>query len=211
MVFIMSLFNEIKGKITKSSQDTVKKAKSIAGIVKINNQITEEQRALTTFYSQIGEKYYSIHKDDPDVEFSQYCDRITAGIMRIAELQTEVQRLKNTRLCPKCGNACPLNVQFCSACGAKLPKLDPEQDAVEQNAVPVDCGTSPSETDAGDGVATVVKGDETVANTSVETASVASGETVAATNGETVASESGETVAATSDEVIPTGGGDNIN
>ena len=122
----MSLFSEIKGRIARSSQDTVKKAKTIASIAKINSQIAEEQRTLTAFYSQIGEKYYELYKDAPSDDFSQNCDRITAGLMRIAELRTEIQRMKNTRLCPKCSAACPVNVQFCSACGAQLPMLDQE-------------------------------------------------------------------------------------
>ena len=134
----MGLMDEIGKKLSQTGKDTVKKAKSVAETVKINNQISEEQRALNTFYTQIGEKYYSIYKDAPADEFTQICDRITAGIIRIAELQTEAQRLKNTRLCPKCGAVCPLSVQFCSACGTRLPKVEPptmEPPAVEPPTV----------------------------------------------------------------------------
>jgi len=122
----MSLLDGIGKKISQTGQDTVKKAKSFVEANKINNQIAEEQRALNTFYSQIGEKYYRLYKDAPADEFAQLCDRITAGVIRIAELQTEVQRLKNTRMCPKCGAVCQINVQFCSTCGAQLPKSEPQ-------------------------------------------------------------------------------------
>lgn len=129
----MGLFDGIGKKLAQSGQDTVKKAKSFAETTKLNSQISEEQRALTAFYSQIGEKYYELYKDSPGEEFAQTCDRITAGQMRIAEMQTEVQRLKNTRLCPKCGAVSAANVQFCASCGAELPKQEqPEPEAEEQ-------------------------------------------------------------------------------
>ena len=118
----MGLLDGIGKKIAQSGQDTVKKAKSFAEATRINSQIAEEQRAVSAFYSQIGEKYYTLYKDAPADEFAQTCDRITAGLIRIAELQTEVQRLKNTRLCPKCGAVSAANVQFCASCGAELPK-----------------------------------------------------------------------------------------
>jgi len=123
----MGLLDGIGKIITQTGQDTVKKAKSFAEATKINSQIAEEQRALNTFYAQIGEKYYKLYKDAPADEFAQLCDRLTAGIIRIAELQTEVQRLKNTKMCPKCGAVCPINVLFCSTCGAQLPKYEPEE------------------------------------------------------------------------------------
>jgi len=121
----MGLFDGIGKKIAQTGQDTVNKAKSLAEIAKINGQITEEQRALTAFFAQIGEKYYKLYKDAPSGEFIQLCDRITASQIRIAELQTDVQRLRNTKLCPKCGAVCASNVQYCSSCGAQLPQPEP--------------------------------------------------------------------------------------
>jgi len=120
----MGLFDGIGKKIMQSGQDTVKKAKTLAEITKINSRISEEQRTLTAFYAQIGEKYYSIYKDAPAEEFAQICDRITAGLSRIAELRIELEKQKSERLCPKCGAACPANVQYCAACGALLPHPD---------------------------------------------------------------------------------------
>ena len=127
----MGLMEDIGKRIAQSGQDTIKKAKSYAETAKINGQIAEEQRVLTAFYAQMGEKYYNLHKGDPTDEFAQYCDRITAGQMRIAELQMEIQRLKNSRFCSNCGAECPLNVQFCSSCGTRLPSLEPEITPVE--------------------------------------------------------------------------------
>ena len=128
----MGLFDEIGKKIAKSGQETVKKAKDLAGIAKLNGQIAEEQRALTAFYAQIGEKYYELYKDAPQEQFVQFCERITAGLQRIAELQAEVLKLKNTRACPKCGAACPTDVLFCGACGEQLPPIAPADDAAAE-------------------------------------------------------------------------------
>jgi len=118
----MGLLSEIGASIVKSGRDIAENAKSYSKIVTINGQIAEEQRALSVFYSQIGEKYYALHRDQPEAELGPLCDRATAGLMRIAELQADVQRIKNSRLCPNCGAVCKIGSQFCSACGAKLPE-----------------------------------------------------------------------------------------
>ena len=151
----MGLFDEIGKKIAKSGQDTVKKAKDFAEITKLNGQISEEHRALTAFYAQIGEKYYSLYKDAPQEEFAQSCARISAGLKRIAENQALIQTLKNTKLCPKCGAECEQNVQFCSSCGEKLPMpepVKPEAPAEAEPAAPCAAVEAPC-ADAGDAAA----------------------------------------------------------
>ena len=130
----MGLFDEIGKKIAKSGQETVKKAKEIADTAKFNSQISEEQRALKEFYAQIGEKYYAAFKDSPHDDFAQPCERITAGLRRIAELQAEIQKIKNTKICPKCGAACPANVLFCGSCGESLAQAEPAGEAMPEAA-----------------------------------------------------------------------------
>jgi len=133
----MAIIDDIGKKLVKSGQDTLEKAlekaKALVEITRLGGQVADEQNALVTFYAQIGEKYYSLRKDDPDEEYSQFCDRITAGLMRIAELNTEIQRLKGMRLCPKCGAACPVDAKYCSKCGECLPLPEPA-------AEPDECG-----------------------------------------------------------------------
>ncbi|MCL2058690.1 MAG: zinc ribbon domain-containing protein [Oscillospiraceae bacterium] len=157
----MRVFNDIGKKVAQTGQQTVKKAKSMTEIVRINTQITEEQRALKAFYTQMGEKYYTLHKDDPGEEFTTLCDRITASLMRVAELQDEVRRHRNTKLCPKCGAACPANVQFCSTCGTQLPQPDPEPEAEPEQAQSEEGEASESGDDgtSGDSEVSVDSGD----------------------------------------------------
>jgi len=144
----MGLFDGIGKKIAQTGQDTVNKAKSFAEIAKINGQIAEEQRALSAFFAQIGEKYYKLYKDAPSGEFIQLCDRITASQIRIAELQTDVQRLKNTKLCPKCGAVCASNVLFCSSCGAQLPQPEPPAEEEAQPEAEQSAATEPEQAEA---------------------------------------------------------------
>jgi hypothetical protein len=123
----MGMFDEIGKKLAKSGQDTVKKAKEFAEVTRINAQISEEQKALNGFFMQIGEKFFAAVADAPPEEYAPLCERIVAGRRRIAELQLEVQKVKNVRLCPKCGAECAANLQFCGACGEPLPPLSLQQ------------------------------------------------------------------------------------
>lgn len=118
----MGLFDNFGKKITQSSQDAVQKAKNFADVTKLNSQINDEKKAIVNFYKQVGEKYYSLYGTDPQEEFKQLCEFITAKNNKIAQLETEIRRIQNVNTCPKCGNVCSDTLLFCSSCGESLPK-----------------------------------------------------------------------------------------
>ena len=180
----MGLFDEIGEKITKSGQDLVKRAREVAEAARISGQITEEQRALTTFYAQIGEKYYEAFKDSPHEEFAQSCERIAAGLNRIAELQAEYNRLKNNRICPKCGAAHGRDVNYCGACGAALTQPEPPAEAApEQPEAEAECACEDCADEVAEAAAEVAEAAAEIAEAAVEAAEAAAEIAEAAASG----------------------------
>ncbi|NLA76578.1 MAG: hypothetical protein GX851_01890 [Clostridiales bacterium] len=109
----MGLFNDTGKKIAQTAQNTAKQAKEFAEISKINTQIADEQRALNSFYMQIGQKYYNMFGGEPAVEFSQLCLNVAESENKIAAFQREVLQIKHARICPNCGSECDEKLFFC--------------------------------------------------------------------------------------------------
>jgi hypothetical protein len=143
----MAYFDDIGKKISKTSQDAVKKTKEMAATVKLNSQVLNEERTINTLYIQLGQLYYTkfgmntdttpcdsdmknnapvLSPEELNNEFTNICFQISEGFERIENIKSEIIRIKNTRLCPKCGNECAADILFCSACGFQLPIIAPQ-------------------------------------------------------------------------------------
>jgi len=113
----MAIFGEIGKKITQTTQNAAKGAKDLADIARLNSQITEEQRLMNSFYTQIGKKYYEINHAAPAEEYSQMCVSITECMAKITGLRDEIQKVKGIKKCSGCGAEVPMTTTFCGTCG----------------------------------------------------------------------------------------------
>ncbi|MBO4884426.1 MAG: zinc-ribbon domain-containing protein [Clostridia bacterium] len=132
----MAFFDDIGKSINSMTQS----ARKTAEVAKIQHQITQKQAEFDSLYHQIGQLYYSCHQRglQPDESIAALCNRVTATAQEIDKLNAEIDRIRNVRRCPVCGNAMELDSRFCSKCGAKLenepaeqPAAAPEQPAEE--------------------------------------------------------------------------------
>ena len=118
----MGIFDDIGRKVSKSSQNVINKTKDMASVSSLNSQITELEKAIKSFFIQLGEKYYEKFGDSPDEELLQLCSSITESKEKIKECRQEIIKIKKIRICPKCGAECDDSLSFCGACGTELPK-----------------------------------------------------------------------------------------
>lgn len=121
---LMDLLNNFGKKITQSSQDAMKKAKDFAEVTKLNGLISDEERIMNGLYMQIGIKYFEIYSGTMDDNFIQLCSCIKECQKKISSYEKEVQKIKNIRLCPECGQECNITNAFCSVCGTKLAEVE---------------------------------------------------------------------------------------
>ena len=70
-------------------------AKLLARKAKLNVEITREKSQIRRIKSEIGNKYYELHKDDPEEAFAENCKDITDSLTRIDIRRKELEDLKN--------------------------------------------------------------------------------------------------------------------
>lgn len=118
----MAFFDQLSSKLTQTSQTAVQKTKDMAEIMRLNSQISEQERKIEQNYREIGKLYYE-NFADKDVElFRSLVAEIRGAEGNVQEMKASLLRLKGARPCPVCGAQQPAGSVFCNACGAKIPE-----------------------------------------------------------------------------------------
>lgn len=72
------------------------KARILARRTKLSAEITRDKALIRRLKAEIGNKYYDLHKDDPEEALKQDCEEITSALDRIAVRKDEIEELKNS-------------------------------------------------------------------------------------------------------------------
>lgn len=132
----MSFLDNLGQKINDVSQTTIKKTKNLADTAKLNLNISEEERKISTAYEQIGKWYATKHREDADAEVKTWMDAIASSEAKIKECREALHQMKGLVICPACGASVDEDAAFCSACGQKLPEK-PKPEPVKEADVEV--------------------------------------------------------------------------
>lgn len=120
----MAFLDVLGKKITQTGQDVVQKTKDTAEVIKYNSMISDEERRITEFYTQIGKTYVDLHADSYEVPFTEMINGIKDAQAKIAEYREHIIQVKGVFSCPNCGEELQLGAAFCSACGTKIEKKE---------------------------------------------------------------------------------------
>ena len=120
----MAFLDVLGKKITQTGQDVVQKTKDTAEVIKYNSMISDEERRITEFYTQIGRTYVDLHADSYEVPFTEMINGIKDAQAKISEYREHIIQVKGVFACPNCGEELQLGSAFCSACGTKIEKQD---------------------------------------------------------------------------------------
>lgn len=136
---------ELLGKIKGGASKTKDAAGRIAKVVakrtsnaitstKLSYAINDANNKIKDIYAEIGKTMYENYMNGAavDSEFSDAFERISVYMQDIEALQAKKAELKNALRCTECDTSNPTTSDFCSKCGAKLAKCEPETDAVEE-------------------------------------------------------------------------------
>lgn len=116
----------IKDSITKigkylenGAQNISYKSGQVFEISKLNMAISSEEKAMEEIYEQIGKKIYKDYKDSKPMDKSLVakCEQIARIERDIAAMKKKVLKLKDKKLCKKCGYEMERNASFCPKCG----------------------------------------------------------------------------------------------
>jgi hypothetical protein len=73
------------GKITKATQDAVRKTKDFTDVARLNSLISDEQQKITALYTQIGKAYYERREEDIPEPLGGMC-------AAIAEMEDKISK-----------------------------------------------------------------------------------------------------------------------
>lgn len=135
----MGLFDDLGKKVTDAGQKTLQKTKEMSEVVRINSLISQNESRLNNLYYQIGKLYVSVHGSDREETFAGMLDSVAEIEQQISGYRKQIQDIKGVQRCEKCGAEVPMDVAFCSACGAAMPKIESTTNSDDLVKCP-DCG-----------------------------------------------------------------------
>ncbi len=118
--FYMAFFDELGKKISQTSQGVAQKTKDTAKIMKLNGLISDEEKRINAFYSQMGKTYFELHCESYEQNFESMVIGIKEAQAKIEEHSEQIKKLKGIDHCPNCGRDVQYGATFCSSCGSKI-------------------------------------------------------------------------------------------
>lgn len=115
------------------------KAKELAEVAKLNNEISAEQKQIDSLYAEIGKVIFERDKNDALSPVAEQCQKILAAQQSIAELNIRIQQVKAgddrvveaevtpvtpsaeqpvKKFCANCGTEIAPGSKFCQSCGS---------------------------------------------------------------------------------------------
>ena len=146
----MAFFNKLN-QVAKNIGD---KTSDAIETTKLNSKIAAEKLAANEELLKIGQHYYDrFLAGQADPEILEYCQAAKVRLDTAAQMQAEVDRIKNQSAapqaapvaqaapvggitCPGCGAALPAGTKFCNSCGSKIEAAS----AQAQGAFCTGCG-----------------------------------------------------------------------
>lgn len=129
----MAFFDKLSETLTNASKDVSQKAKDFSGVAKLTMDIHTKEDQLQKMYAQIGKLYFESHKDDETTDYEQM-SQIKDTLATIEDMKKELNELKGTKVCPRCGQEVKMADIYCKSCGAKLEDDEIIVDAVVKEA-----------------------------------------------------------------------------
>ena len=126
----MDDINKLVETLTDTGKGVMQKAKDVAEVSKIHNQISVEESRINAAYLSIGKRFYEENAGEVMEAYIQDFSVITESKAKIQSLKEQLKQLKGMYKCPQCGAEVPANSAFCSSCGAKLIVEEPKEENV---------------------------------------------------------------------------------
>lgn len=136
----MAFFDGLGRKISSTSQNVMQKAKGLVDITGLKSQISDEEKKINKYYYNLGKMYYDSQKEQPIPELAELVDMINTSFARIGELNATILDIENTKTCPVCGTSIEDDMLFCTGCGAKIERENPQQETGQPARFCTSCG-----------------------------------------------------------------------
>lgn len=116
----MAFWDDLGKKASAATSKAMQKAQDLSETAKLNSMISDEERRVNAAYIQIGKLYVEIHREDGEEAFSELLGEIRDAEKKISSCREQIQNMKRTLRCEKCGAEVPRDSAFCSVCGSQI-------------------------------------------------------------------------------------------
>lgn len=93
----MGFFDELQAKLTAGSKVVVAKTKQAKDTMKLNVQISSEERKIDAIYTQIGKAYFEANRETGSVEFAEEFEEIMKSLETIEACKAELEAVKTVK------------------------------------------------------------------------------------------------------------------
>lgn len=126
----MDFLNKLAETITDTSKVVAQKAKDVAEVSKIHNQISVEENRINAAYLSIGKRFYEENAGEVMEAYINDFSVINESKAKIEQLKEQLIQIKGVYKCPTCSAEVPSTAAFCSVCGAKLIVPEPKEESI---------------------------------------------------------------------------------
>ncbi len=135
-------FNDLTQKFTekvkKLGKDTADEVQKLNKIRQLNGKVNDAKKQIENVYSEIGKKFYELHKDYIPEGFEELIKTINEKAAEIEELKGQLRDVKGVVLCTSCNMEVSGDERFCPNCGSKMPEPVEVADEGDEASVVVD-------------------------------------------------------------------------
>ena len=117
----MSMFNTVKGMVTKTAKDAAKVSGDAVEYTRLKFKIAEINDEINQKYTSIGMMVYksTLGEDTEADSIDEICAQITELIEKKEEYTEALGRMSNKKTCNACGEKIPADSAYCPKCGVK--------------------------------------------------------------------------------------------
>lgn len=116
----MAFFDNLGKKASEATAKAMQKAQEISETAKLNSLISDEEKRISNTYCEIGKLYVSLYSSGEDENFSGMIADIADAEEKISSYKKQIQDIKGVQYCSACGAELPRGVAFCSTCGHSM-------------------------------------------------------------------------------------------
>lgn len=120
----MGFFEDAVITVKKAGKTVGEKATEVYDVSKKKISSAEIKNKIKAAYADMGKLVYEAKKNNinNDDKIAPYITLVDDLNLQMQRLQEEIDQIKNVVTCENCEAVNPLTSEFCSKCGAKLPK-----------------------------------------------------------------------------------------
>lgn len=107
-------------RVSRMTQNAISKSKEVAGITKLNMEISSLNQEIKALQTQVGAYVLENGFLLEDSFVGETAEKAEALKREIDEKSDKIMELKNVTICTGCGREVSRNSRFCDSCGAEV-------------------------------------------------------------------------------------------